>query len=87
MRALDVGHRPGMQIEPFLTEDGVPSPADELMHHDKNPNCEMIDLPVHKGPRSIIRWLELQSQADSSQSSQVDLTRVGNVFQVVIPRS
>jgi hypothetical protein len=48
MGALDVGHRSGVQIEPFLAEDGVPTPADELMHHDQEPNCEMINFRVHK---------------------------------------
>jgi hypothetical protein len=32
MRALDIGHGSRVQTAPFLAEDGVPSPADELMH-------------------------------------------------------
>jgi hypothetical protein len=48
MRPLDVGHCPRMQVQPFLTEDGVPSPADELVDHDQEPNCEMINFRVHK---------------------------------------
>jgi len=31
---LDVGHRPRMQIEPLVTKDGVPSPANEEVDHD-----------------------------------------------------
>jgi len=34
MCALDVGHRPGVQIKPLLAEDSVPSPADEEINHD-----------------------------------------------------
>ncbi len=53
MSALDVGHRPGVQIEPLLAKNGVPSPADKLVNHDKDPNCEMIDFAVHKSLRII----------------------------------
>ncbi len=65
MRALDVGHGAGVQIEPFLAEDGVPAPADELMYNDQEPNCEMIDFRVHKSLR-IIQASELGLQVDSS---------------------
>src|SRR5438552_17966914 len=64
MRALDVGHGAGVQIEPFLAEDGVPAPADELMYNDQEPNCEMIDFRVHKSLR-IIQASELGLQVDS----------------------
>src|SRR5206468_9627766 len=55
MRALDVGHGAGVQIEPFLAEDGVPAPADELMYNDQEPNCEMIDFRVHKSSDGLSR--------------------------------
>jgi hypothetical protein len=53
MSALDVGHGAGMQIEPFLAKDRVPSPSDELVNHDEDPNCGLIDLGVHKVWRII----------------------------------
>jgi hypothetical protein len=76
MRPLDVGHGLCVEIQPDVTEDGVPTPADELMDYDQSPDREMIDLRVHKRSWPIIRRLELPSQADSALSSDVDLTRV-----------
>jgi hypothetical protein len=73
VRPLDVGHCSGMKIQPLLAKDRVPAPADEEIDHHQNPNREMIDLRVHNRTWSIIRWLELGSQADSSRSSDVDL--------------
>jgi hypothetical protein len=45
--ALDIGHGAGVKVEPFLAEDGVPAPTDELVHNNQNPNGEMIDLVGH----------------------------------------
>ena len=39
------------KIQPFLAKDCVPAPADELIHDDQDPNCEMIDLRVHENLR------------------------------------
>jgi len=65
MRALDIGHRSGVQIEPFLAEDGVPSPADELVHQDQDPNGDVIDLRVHKTSpnyRGVGSWIARRSR-------------------------
>jgi hypothetical protein len=53
-----------VKIQPGVSKDGVPTPADELMDYDQSPDREMIDLRVHKRPWPIIRWLELRSQAE-----------------------
>ena len=50
---LDIGHCASVKIEPLLTKDGVPSPADKLVNHDKDPNCDMIDFGVHKSLQTI----------------------------------
>ncbi len=63
MGVLDVGHRPRMQIEPLVTKDSVPSPADEEINHDQNPDREMIDLHVGKS-LWIILTSEVRLQAD-----------------------
>src|SRR5438876_5067608 len=64
MRALDVGHRPGVKIEPLLAKDRIPSPADKLVNDNQDPNCEMIDFGVHRSSR-IIQASEVRLQADS----------------------
>ncbi len=64
MRALDVGHCPGVKVEPLLAEDGVPAPADKLVNHYQGPNREMIDFGVHKSLR-IIQVSEHRLQGDS----------------------
>ena len=64
MGALDVGHRAGVQIEPLLAENRVPSPANEKIDNDQNPNREMIDLRVHK-TLEIIQASELRLQLNS----------------------
>ena len=46
---LDVSHRAGVKIEPFLPKDGVPAPADELVYNNQDPNGEMINV-VHDSP-------------------------------------
>ena len=51
VRTLDVSHRARVQIQPFLAEDSVPAPADDLIHDDQDPNCKMIDLRVHENLR------------------------------------
>ena len=51
MRTFDVSHRARVQIQPFLAEDSVPTPADDLIHDDQDPNCKMIDLRVHENLR------------------------------------
>ena len=48
MGVLDVSHRSRVKIQPLLAEDGIPTPADDEINHDYNPNREMIDLNVHK---------------------------------------
>ena len=50
MCPLDVGHRPGMKIQPHFAKDRVPDPADEEINRDKNPDGEMIDFMVHEVP-------------------------------------
>jgi len=65
MRALDVGHRPGVKVEPLLTEDGVPAPADKLVDHYQGPNREMVDFRVHKSS-PIIKAPGVRLQGDSS---------------------
>ena len=47
MGALDIGHCAGVKVEPFFAEDGVPAPADDLVHNNQHPNGEMIDLVGH----------------------------------------
>ena len=64
MGALDVGHRAGVQIEPLLAENRVPTPANEKIDNDQNPNREMIDLRVHK-TLEIIQASELRLQLNS----------------------
>ncbi len=51
MRPLDVGRGLGVKIQPGVTEDRVPAPANEKIHYDKNPNGEVIDFRVHKNFR------------------------------------
>src|SRR6266545_3667682 len=65
MRALDVGHCPGVQIEPLLAKDGVPSPADKLVDHYQGPNREMVDFRVHNSS-PIIKAPGARLQGDSS---------------------
>src|SRR5439155_8167870 len=48
MCPLDVGHRPGVIIEPHFAKDRVPAPADQEINRDQNPNGKMINLVVHK---------------------------------------
>jgi len=64
MRALDVGHRSSMEIEPLLAKDAVPAPANQLVDHNKDPDGKMIYLRVHKSLR-IIRASEVRLQVDS----------------------
>jgi len=65
MRPLDVGHRPGVKIEPLLAEDGVPAPADKLVDHYQGPNREMVDFRVHNSS-PIIKAPGARLQGDSS---------------------
>jgi len=48
MRVFDVSHRARMKIQPFLAKNCVPTPTDQKIHNDQNPNGEMIDLRVHR---------------------------------------
>jgi hypothetical protein len=70
VRPLDVGHGSGVKIQPLLTKDRVPAPADQEINNNKNPNREMIGLVVHRNGRIIIlpqfRW-----QVDSPKSSML----------------
>ena len=54
MRPLDVGHRPGVKIQPLLAKNGVPAPADEEINHHKDPDGKMIDLVVHRNGTIIM---------------------------------
>ena len=65
MRVFDVSHRARMKIQPFLAKNCVPTPTDQKIHNDQNPNGEMIDLRVHSS-LGIIFPLGLQLQVDSS---------------------
>jgi hypothetical protein len=46
--ALDIGHCAGVKVEPLLAKNCVPTPTNELVHDNQNPNGEMIDLVVHE---------------------------------------
>ena len=70
MRPLDVGHRPGVKIQPLLAKNGVPAPADEEINHYKNPDGEMIDLVVHRNG-TIITLPQFRWQVDSPKSSML----------------
>ncbi len=51
VRPLDVGHRLGVIVQPHLAKYGVPTPADQLMQNDENPDREVIDLVVQRFSR------------------------------------
>ena len=65
MRVFDVGHRARMRIQPFLAKNCVPTPANQKINDDEDPNGEMIDFRVHK-VRRIIRASQVRLQENSS---------------------
>jgi len=64
MRVFDVGHRARMKIQPFLAKNCVPTPANQKINDDEDPNGEMIDFRVHK-VRRIIRASKVRLQENS----------------------
>jgi len=65
MRVFDVSHRARMKIQPFLAKNCVPTPTDQKIDNDQNPNGELIDLRVHSSS-GIVFQLGLRLQVDSS---------------------
>ena len=73
MRVFDVSHGARMKIQPFLAKNCVPTPANQKINDDEDPNGEMIDFRVHKVRRIIrasqVRLQENSGAARASQSS------------------
>ena len=47
MRPLDVGGLLGMKVQPGLAEQGIPAKTNELMNHDQDPNCKVMNARLH----------------------------------------
>jgi hypothetical protein len=70
MRAFDVCHGPGVEIQPKVAKNCVPAPADQEINNNKNPDGEMIDLVVHRNG-AIIMLPQFRWQVDSPKSSML----------------
>ena len=47
MRGLDIGHGPGVVVQPRLAKQRIPSEPDKEMDDDKNPDGEVMNFVVH----------------------------------------
>jgi len=68
MRVFDVGHRARMKIQPFLAKNCVPTPANQKINDDEDPNGEMIDFRVHKVRAPQVR---LQENSGAARASSI----------------
>ena len=65
MCVFNVCHRARMKIQPLLAKNCIPAPADQKIHHDQDPDGEMINPGVHESV-CIIRRSQGRLQVDSA---------------------